>query len=121
MVKTFFNFKKSVAQSQVMLTSKVEAYKENKAAEAAANVLTNQSQVSFMESSEDSIGVDPLECILPNPVTPFVLPEDSQPDQKFGNIMIKQESLKTQVKTYITRSEPMAAIFESPMLSTVIP
>ena len=43
-----------------------------------------------MESTVESIGVEPLECILPNPVTQSVLPEDSQPDQKFGNIMIKQ-------------------------------
>lgn len=132
LVETFFHYKKSVAEGQVSLKKQVEEFKEKKAAveefkkkEAAEQAARLQAEAVERErerqllasrSSPESIGVDPLDSILPDQGS-SILPDASQPDTKVGNIKIKQESLKTQVNTSssTTTTAPMTAVFTDAM------
>merc|ERR1719483_1695330 len=103
LVETFFHYKKSVAEGQISLKKQVSDQKEKRDQEARIRreqEERRQAEESRLQremvarAAEDSIGVDPLDSILPDQSS--ILPDNmSQPDTKVGTIKIKQESLKT--------------------------
>eukprot|EP00092_Neocalanus_flemingeri_P002307 GFUD01002464.1.p1 GENE.GFUD01002464.1~~GFUD01002464.1.p1 ORF type:complete len:950 (+),score=370.39 GFUD01002464.1:155-2851(+) len=127
LVETFFHYKKSVAEGQDSLKKQVQEYKDKKAAieefkkkeaaEAAAETARLQAEAVEREqllasrNSPESIGVDPLDSILPDQGSSSILPDASQPDTKVGNIKIKQESLKNLVASSSAVTAPMTAVF----------
>lgn len=129
LVETFFHYKKSVTEGQASLKKQVEEYKEKKAAiaefkkkeaaEAAetarlqAEAAEREQQLLACRNSPESIGVDPLDSILPDQGS-SILPDANQPDTKVGNIKIKQESLKslaTPPTASSIQTAPMTAVF----------
>lgn len=95
LIDTFYHFSNQVKSGQEELKKKVE--ERRKRQEAAQEITTEDNLISaHSPGSPGSIGVDPLDAILPDQSSLIIPDADTNtPDTTVGKIKIKQESLKT--------------------------